>query len=204
MKAADKFYNPTTRVNQLWQIDFTYMKITGWGWYYLCTVLDDYSRYIVACNLCKTMEAQDAIDVVGKALGNAKLENKPNDLKILSDNGSHFTASVFRNYLSDNNIKYANGKPYHPMTQGKIERYHRTMKNIILLEHDQFPWQLKNRIDQFVNYYNKKRVHEAINNLTPEQVWKGQQHKILNERNLIKNNTIKIRKNLHYQKINAL
>jgi hypothetical protein len=59
MKAADTFANPTTAVNQLWQTDFTYLKVIGWGWFYLSTVLDDFSRYIVAWKLCTTMAASD-------------------------------------------------------------------------------------------------------------------------------------------------
>jgi putative transposase len=59
MKAAERFANPTTAINQLWQTDFTYLKVTGWGWYYLSTVLDDFSRYIVAFRLCTTMAAAD-------------------------------------------------------------------------------------------------------------------------------------------------
>ena len=59
MKAADRFANPTTAINQLWQTDFTYLKVTGWGWFYLSTVLDDFSRYIVAWKLCTTMSAAD-------------------------------------------------------------------------------------------------------------------------------------------------
>ena len=54
MKAADRFANPTTAPNQLWQTDFTYLKVTGWGWFYLSTVLDDFSRYILAWKLCTT------------------------------------------------------------------------------------------------------------------------------------------------------
>ena len=61
IKAADEFKDKTTAINQLWQTDFTYLKITGWGWYYLSTVLDDFSRFIVAWKLCVTMCADDVI-----------------------------------------------------------------------------------------------------------------------------------------------
>ena len=54
MKAADRFANPTTAPNQLWQTDFTYLKVIGWGWFYLSTVLDDFARYILAWKLCTT------------------------------------------------------------------------------------------------------------------------------------------------------
>jgi putative transposase len=62
MKAADEFKDKTTAPNQLWQTDFTYLKVTGWGWFYLSTVLDDFSRYIVAWKLCTTMKAEDVTD----------------------------------------------------------------------------------------------------------------------------------------------
>ena len=58
VKAADEFRDKTTAPNQLWQTDFTYLKVVGWGWYYLSTVLDDFSRYIVAWKLCTTMQVE--------------------------------------------------------------------------------------------------------------------------------------------------
>ncbi len=54
LSAADEFHDKTTRPNQLWQTDFTYLKVIGWGWFYLSTILDDYSRYIIAWKLCTT------------------------------------------------------------------------------------------------------------------------------------------------------
>ena len=68
MKAADEFKDKTTAPNQLWQTDFTYLKVTGWGWFYLSTVLDDFSRYIIAWKLCTTMKAQDVTDTLDLAL----------------------------------------------------------------------------------------------------------------------------------------
>jgi putative transposase len=68
MKAADSFTNPTTAPNQLWQTDFTYLKVIGWGWFYLSTVLDDFSRYILAWKLCTTMAATDVSDTLQAAL----------------------------------------------------------------------------------------------------------------------------------------
>ena len=64
MKAADEFKNKTTMPNQLWQTDFTYLKVTGWGWFYLSTILDDFSRYIIAWKLCTTMKAEDVTDTL--------------------------------------------------------------------------------------------------------------------------------------------
>ena len=79
MKAADKFTNPTTAINQLWQTDFTYLKVTGWGWFYLSTVLDDFSRYIVAWKLCTTMAAADVTDTLELALQASGLDQVDRD-----------------------------------------------------------------------------------------------------------------------------
>src|SRR5271170_6135830 len=89
MKAADCFAQPTTASNQLWQTDFTYLRVIGWGWFYLSTVLDDFSRYILAWKLCTTMTATDVSDTLAMALRNSGLErarvrHRP---RLLSDNG---------------------------------------------------------------------------------------------------------------------
>jgi transposase InsO family protein len=86
MRAADKFHDPTYRTNEMWQIDFTYLKIIGWGWYYLSTILDDYSRYIIAWELCSTMKVTDVKVTLDMALDTASIKTgcKP---KLLSDNG---------------------------------------------------------------------------------------------------------------------
>ena len=68
MKAADEFKDKTTAPNQLWQTDFTYLKIIGWGWFYLSTALDDFSRYIIAWKLCTTMKAEDVTDTLERVL----------------------------------------------------------------------------------------------------------------------------------------
>ena len=68
IKAADEFKDKTTAPNQLWQTDFTYLKVIGWGWYYLSTILDDYSRFIIAWKLCTTMRADDVTGTLELAL----------------------------------------------------------------------------------------------------------------------------------------
>ena len=85
ISASDKFKEPTRRVNEMWQTDFTYFKIYGWGWYYLSTVLDDYSRFIVNWKLCSTMKAEDVQDTLDEALLKVDLIESP---RLLSDNGS--------------------------------------------------------------------------------------------------------------------
>src|SRR2546421_4088514 len=77
------------------------------------------------------------------------------------------TRSATPAWLDDNGIRHIRGRPYHPMTQGKIERYHRSMKNRILLDNYYLPGQLEQSIEEFVSYYNNCRYHESLDNLTP-------------------------------------
>ena len=134
MKAADEFRDKTTAPNQLWQTDFTYLKVIGWGWFYLSTILDDFSRFIVAWKLCTTMKAADVTATIEMALAASGLNGARHRPRLLSDNGSSYVAGDLATWLGDQGIKHVRGAPNHPMTQGKIERWHQTMKNRILLE----------------------------------------------------------------------
>ena len=205
MKAADHFANPTTAPNQLWQTDFTYLKVIGWGWFYLSTVLDDFSRYILAWKLCTTMSATDVSDTLQIALqtsglNRVKVLHRP---RLLSDNGPSYLSSDLANWLDHNGIHHIRGQPYHPMTQGKIERYHRSMKNRILLENYYLPGELELNIGEFVTYYNNRRYHESLDNLTPVDVYFGRGPTILKRRESIKRKTIQQRRRLHQQPIAA-
>ena len=75
IKAGDEFRDKTTAPNQLWQTDFTYLKVIGWGWFYLSTILDDFSRYIIAWKLCTTMKAGDVTDTIEMALSSVRLRS---------------------------------------------------------------------------------------------------------------------------------
>ncbi len=193
MSAADEFKDKTTGPNQLWQTDFTYMKIVGWGWYYLATVIDDYSRYIVHWELCKYQKKEDAERVVSDAIIKSGLP--PNKRpKLLSDNGPCYIAAGFDEYLASMGVKHIRGRKLHPQTQGKIERYHRTMKNVIKLENYYYPEELEQRIKEFVNYYNNERYHESINNVTPADSYYRRDKEILRRREIIKTKTLAERK----------
>jgi putative transposase len=198
MSASEKFKDPTRRVNQLWQTDFTYFKVVGWGWYYLSTIMDDYSRYIISWELCKTMKAYDVERSVQMALDKTGVdqENRP---KLLSDNGSCYISNELKDYLKEIGIKHVRGAPNHPQTQGKIERYHRSMKNIIKLDNYYLPEHLEKRLNEFVNYYNNERYHESLNNLTPADVYYGRDKQILEKRKEVKRKTLK-RRRREYQK----
>ena len=199
MSAADEFRNKTTRPNQLWQTDFTYLKVIGWGWFYLSTILDDYSRYIIAWKLCTTMKAEDVTDTLDLALEAsgcdcATVVAKP---RLLSDNGASYIAGDLADYLDEKGMDHVRGAPYHPQTQGKIERWHQTMKNRVLLEHYFLPGDLERQIGAFVEYYNNQRYHESLGNLTPADVYYGRAEQILKQREEIKRKTMLTRRLRH-------
>lgn len=203
MAAGNTFKQPTCFVHEMWQTDFTYFKILGWGWYYLSTILDDYSRYIVHWELCKSMKAEDVQRSVERAITKAGLdkEHKP---KLLSDNGACYIAQELKQYLHDREIQLVHGKPNHPQTQGKIERYHRSMKNVVKLDNYYCPDELLEAIHQFVQYYNHERYHESLDNVTPADVYYGRQEEILKRRALIKEKNIKRRRQEYLsQKVKA-
>lgn len=130
MKAAEEFHDKTTAPNQLWQTDFTYLKVIRWGWFYLSTILDDYSRFIVAWKLCTTMKAADVTATIELALTASGLDGGGNRPRLLSDNGSSYIAADLATWLHDAGMTHTRGAPNHPMTQGKIERWHQTMKTV--------------------------------------------------------------------------
>ena len=196
IKAADEFKDKTTAPNQLWQTDFTYLKVIGWGWFYLSTILDDFSRYIIASKLCTTMKAEDVTDTLELALAasgidTARVIHRP---RLLSDNGSSYISADLAKWLDDKNMQHVRGAPYHPQTQGKIERWHLTLKNRILLENYYLPGDLEAKITDFISHYNHLRYHESIANLTPADVYFGRGQTILLERERIKRHTIQKRR----------
>jgi putative transposase len=214
MSSKDK----TTAPNQLWQTGFTYLKVTSWaepakvpamrsivgwqaeGWFYLSMVFDGFSRYIFAWKLCSTMKAEDVtatLDLALKASGldQAKVIHRR---RLLSGNGSSYIAADLAKWLDGQNMEHVRGAPYHPVAQGKIERWHQTLKNRILLENYYLPGDLEAQIEAFVAGYNHLRYHQSIANLTPADVYFGRGQTIPIERERIKRQTIANRRLLHH------
>jgi transposase InsO family protein len=195
-EAANEFRHKTAFPNEMWQTDFTYFKVLGWGWYYLSTVIDDYSRYIIHWELCKSMQWTDAKRTVESAMKKAGLR-KGQAPKLLSDNGPSYVAKDLREHLDRAfGIKQIHGAPMHPQTQGKIERYHRSMKSVVKLHNYYCPAELEKAIEQFVDYYNNQRYHESLKNLVPADVYWGRAGKILKKRAILKEKSLKIRKDI--------
>ena len=199
IKAANEFKDKTTAPNQMWQTDFTYLKVIGWGWFYLSTILDDFSRYIIAWKLCTTMKAGDVTDTLEMALAASGLDqaNVIHRPRLLSDNGASYISGELAEWMQGQGMKHVRGAPYHPQTQGKIERWHQTLKNRILLENYYLPGDLEAQIDAFVGHYNHQRYHESLKNLTPADVYYGRGQTILLRRERIKRKTFEHRRLQH-------
>lgn len=197
--AKDEFEQKTKRVNEMWQTDFTQFKVIDWGYYYLCTILDDYSRYILDWRLAPTMGSSDIEETLKLAIAKTKLthikvKHRP---RLLSDNGSAFISDALKQFLKTYKMDHVRGAHYHPQTQGKIEQYHRSMKSIVKLDNYYAPGQLEQAIADFVDYYNTRRYHESLENVTPADVYYGRQQQILTQRQLIKQQTLQQRRK-HY------
>jgi RNA-directed DNA polymerase len=145
------------------------------------------------------MKAEDVTATLELALSASGL-NRTNVVhrpRLLSDNGSSYIAGNLAKWLEAEGIKHVRGAPNHPMTQGKIERWHQTMKNRVLLENYYLPGDLEAQIGAFVEHYNHRRYHESLNNLTPADVYLGQGYAILKRRKTIKHKTIEQRRLQH-------
>jgi putative transposase len=201
LTAGKTFQHPTHRPNELWQTDFTYLHVVSWGWYYLSTVLDDYSRYIVAWTLRTSMAATDVMETLDVARAAAGIDRVPvvHRPRLLSDNGPCYISAELATYLDANGFAHMRGAPYHPMTQGKIERYHRSLKNVVKLDHYYSPWELERAIARFVEDYNHRRYHESLQNVTPADVYCGLQATILARRARIKQRTLQRRRRENLQ-----
>ena len=144
----------------------------------------------------RTEDVTDTLELALKASGydQAKLVHKP---RLLSDNGSSYISGDLAEWLDDQSIERVRGAPYHPQTQGKIERWHQTLKNRILLENYYLPGDLEAELAAFVEHYNHLRYRETLSNPTPADVYFGRGQTILLERERIKRKTIEHRRLQH-------
>ena len=167
-----------------------------WGWYYLSTILDDYSQYIIAWKLALTMGARDVEETLELALEKSGLEKarERHRPRLLSDNGPAYLSTDLKKFLKRKDIDHIRGAPYHPQTQGKMERSHHSMKNVVQLLTYYSPSQLAETIDDFVAYYNNQRYNEALDNMTPVSIYYGKEKAVQSEREKVKRVTMSLRR----------
>jgi putative transposase len=194
--AANEYHTKTTRPHQMWATDASYFKVVGWGYYYLVTVMDDYSRFILGWKLQKDMSANSLIEVIQEAVDATGMTDVPveNRTRLLSDNGSGYVSRAFRDYLNLVGIGHILAAPYHPQTNGKVERYQQSLKKEVNQLPYEIPSQLEQAIADFVDYYNYRRYHKALSNVVPADVLYGRQNEILERRKEVQTQTINRRR----------
>ncbi len=192
-----EYHTKTTRPHRMWATDASYFRVVGWGYYYLVTVMDDYSRYILAWKLQKDMSANSLIEVIQEAVDATGMTDVPIEdrTRLLSDNGAGYISRTFRDYLHLVGIHHILAAPYHPQTNGKLERYHRSIKREVNQLPYELPGQLERAIADFVDYYNYRRYHKALGNVTPADVLYGRREQILQRRKEVQVLTINRRRN---------
>ena len=196
LTAAKEYHTKTARPHQMWATDASYFRVAGWGYYYLVTVMDDYSRFILAWKLQKDMTANSLIDVVQEAVDVTGMIDVPVEdrTKLLSDNGAGYVSRAFGDYLRLVGIGHILAAPFHPQTNGKVERYQQSLKREVNQLPYEFPSQLERAIADFVDYYNFRRYHKALGNVTPADVLNGRRAEIIKRRKEVQILTIKHRR----------
>jgi RNA-directed DNA polymerase len=190
--ASKEYGIKTTRVNEQWQSDASYFFVVGWGWYYLISVLDDFSRFILAWELKVDMTSASISEVVEQAVEWTGMKEVPVEdrTRLLSDNGSSYLSRAFEDYLRVLRIRHIRCAPHHPQTNGKIERFHETLKARLNLLVYTSPEELHRAMAQFIEFYNQRRYHEGIGNVTPADVYYGRREEVLQRREEQKRQTL--------------
>ena len=196
LAAGKEYHRKTTGPHQMWTTDASYFRVVGWGYYYMVTVMDDYSRFILAHRLQRDMTSDSFIEVVQEAADRTGMDQVPIEdrTKLLSDNGPGYVFRAFRDYLGMVGIRHILGTPFHPQTNGKLERCHQTLKRDVNQAPYELPSDLEAALVAFVSYYNCRRYHKALGNVTPSDVLKGRRQEILRRREEVQAQTIQRRR----------
>ncbi len=197
--AGAEYRVKTRRPNQQWQTDATYLLVKNWGWYYLISVLDDFSRRILAWRLQSAMATGDFSDVIEAACESVGLSciSESDRPRLVTDRGAALISKDFGRYLEIKGIGHILASPYHPQTNGKIERYHRSCKEQVNLVVWESPEELEREIARFIEYYNSRRYHEALGNVTPDDVYFGKRDSIQTRRRKLQGKTLARRQTIN-------
>ncbi len=176
-KKGTGFVQPL-RPHEHWHVDVAYINIAG-TFYFLCSILDGYSRYIVHCEIREKMEESDVQTIIQRAREKFPGVNP----RIISDNGPQFIAKDFKEFIRICGMTHVRTSPYYPQSNGKIERFHRTIKGDCI--RTQTPLSLDDArriVERYVAYYNNVRLHSAIGYVTPKDKLAGRDKEIFAER----------------------
>jgi transposase InsO family protein len=167
-----------TYPDQVWHVDLMYLWVKG-RWYFLVTVLDSYSRYVVHWELALSMLASEVADIIAAAL--EKVPGKRP--RIVRDNGSQFVSKEWREVIRHFEVEEIPIRVRHPESNGRIERYHRSVREEAFGDDEKEDYyQARDLLDQWVKYYNQERLHSALNYLRPVDYYMGNPEVLMAER----------------------
>lgn len=164
--------------NRHWHVDISHINVSG-TFYYLCALLDGYSRYLVHWELREAMQEPDVETIIQRALEKHPVERP----RIISDNGPQFVARDFKQFIRLTGLTHVRTSPYYPQSNGKLERWHGSLKRECI--RPACPASLeeaRRRVQQYVDHYNHVRLHSAIGYLTPADKLLGLEEVIFAER----------------------
>jgi putative transposase len=172
-KKGTGFHQPQ-KPHEHWHIDISYINIHG-TFYYLTTILDGYSRYIVHWEIRRSMTEQDELTILQRAR-----EKFPNETpRIISDNGSQFLAKDFKEFIRICGMTHVRTSPYYPQSNGKLERFHGSIKGECLRPGTPLSVEDAVRIvGRYVEHYNRVRLHSAIGYVAPGDMLAGRETEI--------------------------
>jgi transposase InsO family protein len=164
--------------HQHWHTDVTYLNLGG-TFYYMCSVLDGFSRYIVHWEIRESMKEKDVEIILQRAI-----EKFPDvSPRIISHNGPQFVAKDFKEFIRINGMTHVRTSPFYPQSNGKQERMQGLIKQeCIRPKCPKSVEQARQMVGQYVEHYNNKRLHSAVGYVTPKDMLEGKQKKILAER----------------------
>jgi putative transposase len=161
-----------------WHVDIAYLNVAG-TFYYLCSILDGYSRSIVHWEIRESMREADVETILQRGLERYPGANP----RVISDNGPQFIARDFKEFIRLSGMTHVRTAPYYPQSNGKIERWHKTLKQTTIRPKE--PGTLEEArklVASFVQRYNTVRLHSAIGYVTPADKLLGREHEIWSER----------------------
>lgn len=195
-KAEKECKKKVTRPNEIWHSDICYIPIGKSFWCFI-GILDSFSRYIVHWILSWKMDQEEVERVVDEAILKYHLEAEGDEEKpkLVTDSGAQFKAKSFKQFLKELGIKHIKIAYRHPESNGKIERFHETLKyEDVYSSAYEMSSEAKEGIAKFINYHNYERTHQGINNVTPYQKFTGQDVQMLKERQRKREDTRFLRK----------